>query len=72
MDFRKEIKSIRQKNLMSQVDFAKVLGVAFTTVNRWECGKSRPTYRTLKLIDAFCKERSIDFNIENAFQETED
>ena len=65
----KKIKSIRQKCLMSQEDFAKALGVAYTTVNRWECGKSRPTYRTLKLLDTFCKERDIDFDIEDAFRE---
>ena len=71
MDFCKDIKSIRQKSLLSQEAFAKVLGVSFTTVNRWECGKSKPSYRTMKLIDDFCKERSIDFNIEEAFQEKE-
>lgn len=72
MDFCKEIKLVRQKSLLSQEDFAKALGVAFTTVNRWECGKSKPSYRTLKLIDAFCREREIDFDIEKAFQETEE
>ncbi len=71
MDFYKEIKIIRQKSLMSQEDFAKALGVAFTTVNRWECSKSRPSYRTLKLIDEFCKKQNIDFNIEDVFHETE-
>ena len=64
MDFCKDIKLIRQKSLLSQEAFAKTLGVSFTTVNRWESGKSKPSYRTMKLIDDFCKEHNIDFNAE--------
>ena len=72
MSVRERILAIRLMEIIkSRPDFAKALGVAFTTVNRWECGKSRPSCRTLKLIDAFCKERDIDFDIEKAFQETE-
>lgn len=64
MSFSKDIKAIRQKSLMSQEAFAKELGVAFTTVNRWESGKCKPTYRTMKLIDDYCKKRKIHFEIE--------
>lgn len=44
MSFSNDIKMIRQKGLLSQQDFAKVLGVSFATINRWESGKSKPTY----------------------------
>lgn len=71
MSFCRDIKTIRQKSMLSQEAFAKVLGVSFTTVNRWESGKSRPSYRTMKLIDKFCKENNFDFDIEKAFFETE-
>ena len=71
MEFCKEIKSIRQKSLLSQEAFAQILGVSFTTVNRWEAGKSKPSYRTMKLIDDFCKERSISFNVEDIFTENQ-
>lgn len=63
MSFRYEIKIIRQKSLMSQEAFAQELGVSFTTVNRWESGKSRPSYKTMKLIDSYCKVHDIDFDI---------
>ena len=43
--------------------FAKELGVSFATVNRWESGKTKPTYKTMKLIDDYCRNNSIDFDI---------
>ena len=44
MSFSYDIKVIRQNSLLSQEAFAQVLGVSFTTVNRWEAGKSKPSY----------------------------
>ena len=63
MSFSNDIKVIRQKSLLSQEAFAQTLGVSFTTVNRWETGKSKPSYKTMKLIDDFCKSNNIDFDI---------
>jgi len=37
-----EIKRVRNGLGLSQVEFARTLGVAFTTVNRWENGKAQP------------------------------
>ena len=42
MDWAKVIKEIRLTCILSQEDFAKELGVSFTTVNRWEKGKNKP------------------------------
>ncbi len=63
MSFSNDIKVIRQKSLLSQEAFAQILGVSFTTVNRWETGKSKPSYKTMKLIDDYCKSKGIDFDI---------
>lgn len=63
MSFSNDIKAVRQKSLLSQEAFAQTLGVSFTTVNRWETGKSKPSYKTMKLIDDFCKANNIDFDI---------
>jgi DNA-binding transcriptional regulator YiaG len=63
MSFSNDIKMIRQRCLLSQQDFAEVLGVSFATVNRWEAGRSKPTYKTMKLIDDYCKKHNIDFDI---------
>lgn len=63
MPFSDEIKKIRQKQFMSQSDFAHMLGVSFTTVNRWETGKSKPSYKAMKTIDSYCKKNGIDFDV---------
>jgi DNA-binding transcriptional regulator YiaG len=39
-----EIKNIRKKLGMSQQNFATMLGVGITTVNRWENGVFEPTH----------------------------
>lgn len=69
MKFADGIKELRQKCLLSQADFAKEIGVSFSTVNRWETGKSNPNYKTLKRIDEYCKSNSIDFAYSNLMQE---
>lgn len=63
MNFSEKIKNIRQQQFLSQEAFAKELGVSFATVNRWESGKTRPTYKTMKLIDGYCRCNNIDFDI---------
>lgn len=55
MSFCNDIKMIRHKCLMSQTEFADALGVSFVTVNRWESRKSKPNFKTMKLINNFCK-----------------
>lgn len=71
MNFSNEIKCIRQKSLLSQEAFAQALGVSFTTVNRWETGKSMPSYKTMKLIDEFCKKNRVDFDISKYIMEVD-
>lgn len=49
--------------LLTQEDFAKKLGVSYATINRWETGKAMPNLKTMKLIDEYCKNNNIDFDI---------
>lgn len=72
MNFSESIKLIRQKSFLSQEAFAKELGVSFATVNRWESGKTKPTYKTMKLIDDYCQKNSVDFDIGKEFMEGKD
>lgn len=72
MNFCDTIKIIRKKRLLSQEAFAKELGVSFTTVNRWETGKSTPTYKMLKCIDEYCKKNNIDINISDLILEEDE
>lgn len=43
MDYPAKIKEYREKMFLSQNDLAKLLGVSFVTVNRWEKGHFVPT-----------------------------
>ena len=63
MSFSHDIKMIRNRCLMRQQEFAEALGVSFATVNRWESGKSKPGYKTKKLIQEFCQTKGIDYDI---------
>ena len=72
MSFSSDVKRIRQKRLMSQEAFAQALGVSFTTVNRWETGRCKPTYKTMKLINDFCKNNGIDFDITKNLTDKDD
>lgn len=67
MSFSEDVKSIRQRSLMSQEAFAQAIGVSFTTVNRWETGKCRPSYKTIKQLSDFCKENNITIDIAKNF-----
>jgi len=66
MKFQEAIKQLRQSQFLSQEAFAKELGISFTTVNRWETGKAKPTYKTMKLINDYCKRVGIEFDINAA------
>ncbi len=39
----KEIKELREKLNATQGEFAKAIGVSFSTISRWESGLSQPT-----------------------------
>ena len=65
MKFSEEIKEVRKACLLSQEEFAKELGVSFATVNRWETGKTQPTYKALRTIKEYCEKKKISFDIES-------
>lgn len=68
MSFPEEIKRIRQRSFLTQQDFANKIGVAFSTVNRWESGRAKPNLIAMKRINAFCLENNIPYEtIEEAW-----
>lgn len=62
MTYSEEIKKIRQKCFLSQEAFGRELRVSFSSVNRWECGKTKPNISAMKKIKEFCEVQSIDFS----------
>lgn len=68
MSFPEEIKRIRQRLFLTQQDFAKKIGVAFSTENHWEYGRTKLNLEAMKSIDAFCLENNIPYEtIEEAW-----
>lgn len=61
MSFPEELKRIRQRSFLTQQDFAKEIGVAFSTVNRWESGRAKPNLKAMKSINAFCLDNNISY-----------
>ena len=45
MTYAEAIKKLRNKMLMTQIEFANYLEVSFQSVNRWETGKFDPTMK---------------------------
>ena len=54
---------------MSQTEFAYAIGVSFATISRWESGKNKPNFKTMKLINNFCETNGIDFDVSKQLME---
>ena len=50
------VSSLRQELGLTQEEFANSLGVVFSTINRWENGRTYPSPVALKLIEAKLEE----------------
>ncbi len=53
-NFSDAVKEVRQQLGLSQEGLARELGVSFTTINRWENGKTMPFKLARTQFDAFC------------------
>lgn len=63
MNYSGDLKKLREKMLLTQSEFGKLLGVSFETVNRWENGKHVPTMRAKRKINKLA-EKFGDFKKE--------
>ena len=54
-DFSVLLKEMRRQLALSQEDLARLLGVSYATVNRWENGLSKPSKLAKAKLDNFCK-----------------
>ena len=60
MKFGDKVKQIRMKLKLSQTEMAKELGVAYSTLNRWENGKFKPNYDAQERFEVFCIKNHIE------------
>ena len=57
-----QIKALRLKMMLTQTEFANLLGIAFQSVNRYENGKSVPTMKVKRLLSQLMKEHNINID----------
>ncbi|HNR36218.1 MAG TPA: helix-turn-helix transcriptional regulator [Candidatus Hydrogenedentes bacterium] len=53
--FSSLVKEIRRQLSLSQEDLARLLGVSYATVNRWENRQSKPSKLAKARFETFCK-----------------
>lgn len=59
MMYSEAIKNLRKKMILTQIEFAKMLGVSFGTVNRWESGKYEPTTKLKRKLQPYFEKYKI-------------
>ena len=62
MEFKKKVYIARMQLGLSQEAFAKELGVAFVTINRWENGVAKPNKLKEYAFQKYCDSKNIRFD----------
>ena len=62
MVYSEAIKTLRKKLILSQTEFAKLLGVSYATVNRWESGHFVPTIKSKRKLALYFKKYKIEID----------
>ena len=64
MTYAQAIKKLRNKMLLTQMEFAEYLGVSFASINRWETGRFEPTMKIKRKLDPLFKKHGINIDEE--------
>jgi len=54
-----EIKALREKFSVSQETLARVIGVSWRTVNRWEKGEAKPSPMAERTLRAISRKKTL-------------
>jgi DNA-binding XRE family transcriptional regulator len=60
MTYAEAVKAVRNKMILSQMEFADFLGVSFGTVNRRENGKFNPTVKAKRKLAPLFEKYNIE------------
>lgn len=60
MEFSSTVKRVRKELGLSQEQLARELSISFSTVNRWENGRSNPSQMAKELFFSFCISKNIN------------
>ena len=61
MSFPEEIKKLRESALLTQSEFAEIVSVAFSNVNRRKSGKARPQVKVMRNIKTYCEKNTLPY-----------
>lgn len=64
MKYAVAIKKLRKKLLLTQSEFAELLGVKLVTVSRWESRKFEPTMRVKRKLRELFEKNNIEIEVE--------
>lgn len=64
MDWSIIIKNLRYKLLLTQEEFASLMGVSYATVNRWENKRFEPTMKQKRAIKELCIKNNVKMEAE--------
>lgn len=65
MNYKRLVKELREKLIITQVELAEILNVSFASINRWETGKHEPTTRIKRKIVQLCNENNVSLEDKN-------
>ena len=68
MTFGEILKEARRELKLSQEQFAHELSVSFTTLNRWENNKAKPSRLAMIQIKDYCKQKGVSAEILSALE----
>ena len=60
MTYAEAIKKLRNKMLLTQMEFAEYLGVSFASINRWETGRFEPTMKVKRKLAPLFEKYEIE------------
>ena len=61
MEFRDKVYQARMQLNLTQIEFAKLLGLGFATINRWENGVTKPNKLKEYAFEQFCIKNNVQF-----------
>lgn len=64
IDYPATILRLRATLNLSQMALAELLGVSYTSINRWENGKYEPTRMVKERIKLLCEENNVKIELE--------
>jgi DNA-binding transcriptional regulator YiaG len=64
------LKTVRKELNISQETLAHELSVSFTTLNRWENGRSKPSRLAMIQIKDYCKHKGVSDELLSALNQT--